>query len=532
MNRAISTRLPLTSFSKQCSMRLASTATTTKKIVLHNHPSTSLASFNNKLAKLVRMRKGNARNVLSKVLEITNEIKAQNLSYDLNTYNALLAAYARAHDKSKIDKTINQMEKEGIKPTTDSYNLILEAYANHRDVEVQLDWKKEMEQKGIEFNNISYYHLLRGQRNYRLALETFNEMKQRGLTPTLSSYTLLIQNCPTEQSKKAFELLKEVEESGMPIASEPSLYFHMMRLAASTYELDVTSYCWKKAVNELSLRPDEGTCIGVLNVAARKGDTSLATDVIRQLSKNGYPYKEHYFTPLMEAFVVKDDLKSAFNVLDIMRISGVPPTMKSVYNLRKRLSTSTAMIDKAYFTLEEMKKEKKPIDIVAFNVVVAACADAGDVVRTIGTYREAAKLGITPDIDTYNAILDVCINGRVEDMDNVVITEMKNANVTPNVDTYVKMIEICSRRKDFEQAFQYLEQMKDYNTLPPERCYFTLAYNLSNRNDPRYHLVLEEMETLGYDATKVKRFMTKDSEERQNREGRYNKEGRYIRESK
>lgn len=72
------------------------------------------------------MRKGNARNVLSKVLEITNEIKAQNLSYDINTYNALLAAYARAHDKSKIDKTINQMEKEGIKPTTDSYNLILE----------------------------------------------------------------------------------------------------------------------------------------------------------------------------------------------------------------------------------------------------------------------------------------------------------------------------------------------------------------------------------------------------------------------
>lgn len=409
-----------------------------------------------------------------------------------------------------------------------------------------------MEQKGIEFNNISYFHLLRGQRNYRLALETFNEMKQRGLTPTLSSYTLLIQNCPTEQSKKAFELLKEVEESGMPIASEPSLYFHMMRLATSTYEvniyrvkkniqnnnlfffgkLDVTNYCWKKAVNELSLRPDEGTCIGVLNVAARKGDTSLATDVIRQLSKNGYPYKEHYFTPLMEAFVVKDDLKSAFNVLDIMRISGVPPTMKSVYNLRKRLSTSTAMIDKAYFTLEEMKKEKKPIDIVAFNVVVAACADAGDVVRTIGTYREAAKLGITPDVDTYNAILDVCINGRVEDMDNVVITEMKNANVTPNVDTYVKMIEICSRRKDFEQAFQYLEQMKDYNTLPPERCYFTLAYNLSNKNDPRYHLVLEEMETLGYDATKVKRFMTKDLEERQNREERYNKEKRYNREEK
>ncbi|KAG1238635.1 hypothetical protein G6F68_018749 [Rhizopus microsporus] len=99
----------------------------------------------------------------------------------------------------------------------------------------------------------------------------------------------------------------------------------------------MVNHCWNKAITEHSLRPDEGTCLHVLRVAAKKGDTKLATDVIRQFSTNGYPYNEHYFTPLMEAFLVKDYLKSAFNVLDIMRVSGVPPTMNAIYALREKI---------------------------------------------------------------------------------------------------------------------------------------------------------------------------------------------------
>lgn len=260
----------------------------------------------------------------------------------------------------------------------------------------------------------------------------------------------------------------------------------------------MVNHCWNKAITEHSLRPDEGTCLHVLRVAAKKGDTKLATDVIRQLSTNGYPYKEHYFTPLMEAFLVKDDLKSAFNVLDIMRVSGVPPTMNAIYALREKLSKDIKTIDKAYYILEELRREKKAVDVTAFNVVVAACADAGDLERTISTHREAENLGVKPDVDTYNAILDVCIKARVDKMDKVVIEEMKKANISPNIDTYIKMIELSCNRANYEEAFSYLETMKEYGILPPERCYALLARKLSYNKDPRFHLVLEEMETFGY----------------------------------
>ncbi|KAG0741338.1 hypothetical protein G6F57_008494 [Rhizopus arrhizus] len=463
------------------------------------HPTASLTNYNNQLISLVRSRKSSPESVLKKVLNIVGEMNSQKLRYDLNTYNALLAAYARAKDQTNVTETLRKMEEEGVSPTTDSYNLIMEAFGNDKNIALQNRLKEEMQQKGLELNSVTYYHLLRGQQNnIELALETLEDMKKRGIEPTLLTYSLLIRSCRAKTSNTAFNLLKEAEEKGLPVQNEPRMYFDVLRLGTRRDEYEMVNHCWNKAITEHSLRPDEGTCLHVLRVAAKKGDTKLATDVIRQLSTNGYPYKEHYFTPLMEAFLVKDDLKSAFNVLDIMRVSGVPPTMNAIYALREKLSKDIKTIDKAYYILEELRREKKAVDVTAFNVVVAACADAGDLERTISTHREAENLGVKPDVDTYNAILDVCIKARVDKMDKVVIEEMKKANISPNIDTYIKMIELSCNRANYEEAFSYLETMKEYGILPPERCYALLARKLSYNKDPRFHLVLEEMETFGY----------------------------------
>ncbi|CAO3689733.1 unnamed protein product [Rhizopus stolonifer] len=510
MNRALLSKTSLISKSWVKNSIRSSSFEAGRKIVFHNHPTTSLGQFNSKLSGLIRMRRNSPESMLEQALKITKEMDAQKLRYDLITYNALLSIYARNGDKTKLEEIMKTMEEQDIKPTIDSYNLIMEAYGSHKNNSAQIELKKEMEQKGIELNSVTYYHLLRSQqRNLTTALETLEDMKRNGIAPTLVCYSLLIRACRANFSDVAYKLLREAEDNGLPVKSDPRMYFDVLRLGARTDQIETVAYCWNKAIAEHSLRPDEGTCLQVLRVAAKKGDTKLATDVIRQLSTSGYPYKEHYFTPLMEAFLVKDDLKSAFNVLDIMRVSGVPPTMNAIFALRETLSKDIETIDKAYYILEELKKEKKQVDITAFNVVVAACADAGDVERTVSTYREADKLNVKPDVDTYNSILDVCIKARVDKMDEVVISEMKKANISPNVDTYMKMIELSCDRVNYEEAFNYLETMKEYGILPPQRCYTMLAQKLSYNKDPRFHLVLEEMETFGYKVGPYIRSMWK-----------------------
>ena len=358
---------------------------------------------------------------------------------------------------------------------------------------------------GLSLTSSIYFQLINGlckADELEGALETLEEMKTSNIPPNLNIYATLIKSClRLTDADTAFNLLKEAEEANLAVESQPSVYLDVMRVGANKDKNVILDYCWDKAVGTHSLRPDEGTCLNVLRVAAKVGNTKLATDIIRQLSTSGYPYKEHYFTPLMEAFTVKNDIKSAFNVLDIMRVSGIPPSMRATYPIRKQLYNDVESIDKAYYLLEEMKKENKTVDITAFNVVVAACADAKDVERTVATYREAQNLGVTPNVDTYNAVLEACIKTRMKSMGNVVVDEMKKAGINPNLETYTKMIALACTQKNYEDAFSYLEEIKSYDIVPPQSCYSTLARKLSNEKDPRFHMVLEEMETFGYNIS-------------------------------
>ncbi|KAI8379896.1 hypothetical protein EDC96DRAFT_492211 [Choanephora cucurbitarum] len=482
-------------------VRFNTTEAVSKKIILQGHPTAPLSAFNYRLATQLR-QKSDPKINLSKVLKIVDEIKAQNIKFNQFTYSALLTAYSRIKDKGSIMKTLDEMKDNGMTPLLDSYNIALEAFANAGDLENLDILRKEMKERNLDLTATSYQHLIRGLSNagkLGRAMEAFAEMKQAGIEANLKSYSVIVSACYRySEAKIAFDMLKQAEEAGLPVESEPRIYMDAMRAGSNEDEADIVKYCWEKAIGTHSLRPDEGTLLNVLRVAAKAGDTKLATDTIRQLSTSGYPYKEHYFTPLMEAFIVKDDLKSAFNVLDIMRLSGIPPTMRATLPIRSKLNRDIESVDKAYYLLEEMKKENKTVDISAFNAVVAACADAKDLNRTIATYREAANLGVIPNVDTYNCVLDACIHTRMKGMGQIVIDEMKKAEITPNLDTYSKMMALACTQKNYEDAFVFLEEMKSYDIVPPQHCYYSLAQKLAYEKDPRFHMVLEEMETFGY----------------------------------
>ena len=94
-------------------------------LITYNHPTAPLATFNQRLTEKLRYRSSPKR-VLQEVLAITKEIKSKGLRFDLNTYNALLAAYMRARNDNGVLNTLRDMKKNGVKPTLESYNTMLE----------------------------------------------------------------------------------------------------------------------------------------------------------------------------------------------------------------------------------------------------------------------------------------------------------------------------------------------------------------------------------------------------------------------
>ncbi|KAI9272817.1 hypothetical protein BDA99DRAFT_533652 [Phascolomyces articulosus] len=473
-------------------------------LITYNHPTAPLATFNKRLSEKLRYRSSPKR-VLQEVLAITNEIKSKGLKFDLNTYNALLAAYMRARNDHGVLKTLRDMKKNDVKPTLESYNTMLEAFGITGQLRNQAEVIEDMKQNNVSLSLTSYTHLLRGACTINAiehALDIMEKMKAEGIQPNAVCYTMVIGSCSQlHESETAFALLKEAEEADMVAVSNPRMYLEVLRTSAFNDAHEQVEYCWDKAINSYGMRPDEGTCLDVLRVAAKSGDAKLATDVIRQLSTSGFPYKEYYFSPLMEAFVVKKDLKSAFNVLDIMRVSGVAPSSRTTLLIRRHLRDNIDAIDNAYYLLEELKNEGRNVDVTAFNAIVEACAEAKDLQRTVATYREAKNLDVVPDVDTYNAVLEACVQTANKGMGNVVIKEMKKVSVMPNVETYTKMIALSCTQRNYEDAFSYLEEMKSYGVIPPQSCYDILTRKLAAANDPRFHMALEEMETFGYAVT-------------------------------
>ncbi|CAO3650628.1 unnamed protein product [Cunninghamella blakesleeana] len=471
-----------------------------KDFIKVSHPTTRVTAYNEKLA--IALRKRSIYKALDEVQSIIKEIKQEGIKFDALTYNALLIAYTRAKKTDEALNTLTDMINEGHQPTNESFNIVLSAFIHRNGIPLQEKVLDLMKQQNVPYTAITYQYIIEClSRNDKLntALKTLEEMKKEKIQPTLLTYGSLIHSCLFENEPKiAFDLLKEAQDANLPVETDPRILMDVMRVCSLNDNVEQTQYCWNKIVSEHGIRPDEGTCLQVLRVAGLSGDTKLASEVIGQLSNNGYPYKEHYFVPLMEAFLVKDDIKSVFNVLDIMRASGVDPSMKSTIPISLKLSKDIDSIDKAYYLLEDLHKEGKRIDITAFNILVTACGLAKDIGRTVATYREAKNLGITPNVDTFNAVLDACIKTEMKGMGNVVIEELKKAEVKPNVDTFTKMITLACTQKNYEDAFVYLEEMKSYGVIPPESCYVVIARKLAFERDPRFHIALEEMETYGY----------------------------------
>ncbi|KAI9032764.1 hypothetical protein CLU79DRAFT_727809 [Phycomyces nitens] len=493
------------SFSKSL-VRFQSTASSveakaTPTLITNSHPTAPLSSFNYRLARIFKYNDPPATK-LPKILSVIEEIKAQNLKFDRNTYTSLLVAYANSRLNTKVLETLREMESQGIEPTIDVYNLILQGYMSGGNGKNRLEILSEMERKGISLTATSYYNILqavakRGELEH--AFDIMDKMKENNIPMNITSYSQVINACVyVYESKGAFALLKEALDNGFSIETEPSMLFSVMRAAARNDEHEVVAFCWKKAVSENAMRPDEGTCLDAIRVAGISGNVKLATDVIQHLGECGYTYKEYYFTPLMEAFMNKGDLKNAFSVLDIMRASGIIPSSQATLPIRNHLGRKIEKIDEAYFILEELRKENKSVDVTAFNVILEACADARDVERTVATYREAAALGVTPNVDSYNAVLLACVNTRMSRMGTAVIDEMKKAGISPSTVTYTHMISLECTNDNYENAFKYLEEMKSYGAVPPQMAYVALVKKLAREADPRYLIAVEEMETFGY----------------------------------
>ena len=253
---------------------------------------------------------------------------------------------------------------------------------------------------------------------------------------------------------------------------------------------------WNKVTATQTVTPDEGVMLKVLDVAARWGEPDLALNVLSVLAETAEA-QEHHMTALLEAYVSAGRVPEAIKVIATMRENGLSPTISTIEPIAAVLSTPE-IIDQALYGIEDIHAAKEPVDIAAVNAVILASSRLGDLRRARATQAMIGQIGLIPNVDTFNLVLQGCIKASHRPLGDNIMAEMEAAGVKPDQTTYESMVELCLVPDEYEDAFFFLEKMKEEGYKPSLSVYQALLRKCATAQDKRWRLVQDEMFALGY----------------------------------
>ncbi|EEB91768.1 hypothetical protein MPER_09823, partial [Moniliophthora perniciosa FA553] len=281
---------------------------------------------------------------------------------------------------------------------------------------------------------------------------------------------------------------------------EPAIWLNCLRGSAAALWAEGVIRSWEIVVQELGINPDEGLCIMVLNTAARNGYPDLATDALRVLKESSVPWQEHHFAPLIEAFCRVGQLKEALIAIEIMRSHDVNILSSTALPIVELVQKDEDAFDATWTIIDELHKEK-PIHLSIWKTMLEAATALGDLQRAVGAYKSASDYGVTPDLESFNLVLECSLTAAHRPVGDLILADMKEASIAPDYRTYELMIQLCLTQDTYEDAFFFLEEMKGAGLKPADSIYTLLIWKCAHNGDTRYQVAMEEMREMGYEPS-------------------------------
>lgn len=256
------------------------------------------------------------------------------------------------------------------------------------------------------------------------------------------------------------------------------------------------------------LNPSDGMCTNVLNTSARHQDPNLATDVVRVLAGRTSKLDIHHYEALIAAYIGSLDLKSALQILSIMKKTGIEPTDGTTRSIYSHISTAERLPSDAFNMLQNLQKEGQTIPTAAVNVVIEASVSQGYLQVAVKQYKALHTICPSgPNTATFNILLQGCAKtfGN-KDLAMFLASEMAALGIRPNVMTYDRLVLVCLMEDDYEDAFRYMGEMK--RTFEKGELRIGTLHALVRRcvaaGDERAWSLLNELESRGHSRGKLR----------------------------
>eukprot|EP00584_Thalassiosira_punctigera_P023090 CAMPEP_0172555006 /NCGR_PEP_ID=MMETSP1067-20121228/57533_1 /TAXON_ID=265564 ORGANISM="Thalassiosira punctigera, Strain Tpunct2005C2" /NCGR_SAMPLE_ID=MMETSP1067 /ASSEMBLY_ACC=CAM_ASM_000444 /LENGTH=669 /DNA_ID=CAMNT_0013343497 /DNA_START=154 /DNA_END=2163 /DNA_ORIENTATION=- len=364
----------------------------------------------------------------------SSEDGAQNKksSVALNVYQAVLAAFARAHQFDRMNSLLTRMRRQGVRPNVYTYNSLLKICASDKVPR----WKEALSllsqcqrEPGVNPDLITYTTAMkacaRGRQTGK-ALELFRAARDMGMKLDVYFYTTAMDACAKgkrrDSWKRALSLLDEMKEKGIA----PNEVTYGVAVAACG-----NGGRWRKALELLDTMREArleintityNSAIAALSKAARSesrhhggggidSEADLlwekALELVRCMEGEGVRRDSFTFSSAISACGAAGRWQEAVNLIEAMKGDGIKPN-KVAYTAAITACANSRRWEPAFELFRDVKEDGIQPDIVAYNALIGAGMTAEKPAEVFDIWQEmcqSSNAKVSPDIVTLTEVV-------------------------------------------------------------------------------------------------------------------------------
>ncbi|KAF2747867.1 hypothetical protein M011DRAFT_385346, partial [Sporormia fimetaria CBS 119925] len=399
-------------------------------------------------------------------------VKDRREAPNLRLYTAILHSFVdpEAGTAGKIRKIIEEMMEEGIDFDSGACHAVLEALAVHPDYLLREEILAYMKQRWFTLSDRGHNMVVAGllrDRLFEQALQKLEDMIEQRIRVAdwlLDKAIWILLDFG--EMEEAWQLLQLREESTRTVVSHV-LWAHFLDVSAQLHHLSSATHIWSTRVIPGYLKPPSGTCMNLLNMAARTGNVQLATDVFRVLGERNTVLTAYHYEMMLEAYLNADKLKDALSIILITTESNIKLEQDSLAPLYAFLKADIARPMEAFGMLQDAEAAGKKVPTSAVNACLRASVHFDRLEEAIDIYKVLHTVSHSgPDTETYRILLHGCQKSGRRELAVYIATEMSKLGVSPSPAIYEALIRLCCDAKVLDDALAYYEEMRWSNWFP------------------------------------------------------------------
>ncbi|KAF8930970.1 hypothetical protein BGZ47_000293 [Haplosporangium gracile] len=305
-------------------------------------------------------------------LKILEEVKRHNIKPNIFFYNVVIGKLSRGRKIERVLEVYDDMIKHDIHPNAITYGTLISACTRVGSEEMARNLFKEMTtspkykpRQGPHNAMIQFY--VRQKKDRDAALDYYDDMLRRKLSPTEHTYTLLIEAFACIQPYNLGEANRLIQSLRRGPVRASEAHFSALIHAYGVEHRDVsTAIAAFDHMRQSGIVPKGPAYQSLIESYIANGDVRRAVEVRNELLASGQPSSTYIENTLIRGFGQANDIDSAEEIFRSMKDPYGPKNGSAILKEPSTFQSMVSaylendMVERAYGTLAMMQSQHYP----------------------------------------------------------------------------------------------------------------------------------------------------------------------------